>query len=41
MAIEVTFVRFGHSKGGIIGITTKPKTFKVWVYSTFSCTKIK
>jgi len=39
MTIEVTFVRFGHSKGGIIGITTKSETLKVWMYSTSACNK--
>jgi len=41
MAIEMTFRRFGHSKEGIIGITTKPKTVKVRVYSTSACKKIQ
>jgi len=41
MTIEVTFLRFGYSKGGIIGITTKPETLKVWMYSTCACNKIQ
>jgi len=42
MTIEVTFVRFGHSKGGgIIGITTKSETLKVWMYSISAWNKIQ
>jgi len=31
--IESTFMRLGHSSGGIIGITLKPEAFKVWALS--------
>lgn len=34
MFIETTFMRYGHGKGGIIGITLKPETLKVWSEST-------
>ena len=37
MAIETTFMRYGHSKGGIIGITLKPETLKTWAYSLHGC----
>ena len=37
MAIETTFMRFGHGKSGIIGITLKPETVKTWAYSLHAC----
>ncbi|KAG1683695.1 hypothetical protein GQR58_009834 [Nymphon striatum] len=37
MAIETTFMRYGHSKSGIVGITLKPETFKTWAYSLHTC----
>ena len=30
MFIETTFMRYGHSHGGIIGITLRPDTLKTW-----------
>jgi hypothetical protein len=30
MYIETTFMRYGHSHGGIIGITLRPETMKKW-----------
>ena len=30
MYIESTFKRYGHSHGGIIGITLQPETLKIW-----------
>ncbi len=30
MYIETTFMRYGHGQGGIIGITLKPETLKIW-----------
>ena len=30
--IESTFMRYGHSVGGIIGITLKSKALKIWAY---------
>ena len=40
MAIETTFMRYGHSQGGIIGITLKPETLKIWAYSLHICHSI-
>ena len=37
MAIESTFMRYGHSKSGIIGITLKPETLQTWAYSLHIC----
>ena len=36
--IESTFMRYGHSPGGIIGITVKPSTLKRWALSLHLCT---
>jgi len=33
MAIETTFIRYGHNKSGIVGITLKPETLKTWANS--------
>ena len=33
MSIETTFMRYGHGKRGIIDVTLKPKTLKVWSLS--------
>lgn len=33
MYIETTFMKYGHGKGGIIGITLKPETLKTWALS--------
>ena len=40
MAIETTFMRYGHGQGGIIGITLKPETLKTWAYSLNTCNKV-
>ncbi|XP_064094761.1 uncharacterized protein LOC135207056 [Macrobrachium nipponense] len=40
MFIESTFMRFGHSPGGIIGITLKPSTLKRWALSLHVCSHI-
>lgn len=40
MAIESTYMRYGHGQGGVIGITLKPETLKVWAYSLHSCNKL-
>ena len=40
MAIESTFMRYGHGTGGIIGITLKPETLKTWTYSLHTCNDI-
>ena len=37
MAIETTFMRYGHSKTGIVGITLQPQTLKTWAYSLHTC----
>ncbi|KAG1651907.1 Craniofacial development protein 2 [Nymphon striatum] len=37
MAIETTFMRYGYSKSGIVGITLKPETLKTWAYSLHTC----
>ena len=41
MFIESTFMRYGHGKGGIIGITLKPETLKVWALSLHICSNIE
>ena len=33
MFIESTFMRYGHGKTGIVGITLKPETLKTWALS--------
>ena len=40
MYIESTFMRYGHSPGGIIGITLKPSTLKRWALSRHLCSQI-
>lgn len=40
MAIETTYMRYGHGQSGIIGITLKPETLKTWAYSLHSCNTI-
>lgn len=40
MFIESTFMRYGHSPGGIIGITLKPSTLKRWALSLHVCSHI-
>ena len=40
MAIETTFMRYGHSQGDIGGITLKPETLKTWAYSLLICHSI-
>ena len=37
MAIETTFMRYGHSRQGIVGITLKPEAVKTWAYSLHAC----
>ncbi|KAJ8351728.1 hypothetical protein SKAU_G00232040 [Synaphobranchus kaupii] len=39
--IESTFMRYGHSAGGIIGITLKPEALKIWAVSRHICCKIE
>ena len=40
MTIENTFIRYGHSKAGIVGITLNPGTLKTWEYSLHICHSI-
>lgn len=35
MYIETTFMRYGHSHGGIIGITLQPETLKTWALGLY------
>ena len=37
MAIETTFMRYGHGQSGVIGITLEQETLKTWVYSLRTC----
>ncbi len=40
MFIESTFMRYGHGKAGIIGITLKPETLKTWALSRHVCASL-
>ena len=40
MFIESTFMRYGHSRTGVIGLTLKPETLKVWALSRHICSKM-
>ena len=40
MAIETTFMRYGHGRRGIVGITLKQETLKTWAYSLHACNVI-
>ena len=40
MAIETTFMRYGHGQSGIIGITLRPETLKTWAYSLHACNTV-
>jgi hypothetical protein len=39
--IETTFMRYGHAPGGVIGITQKPETLKVWTWSLHTCSRLE
>ena len=39
--IESTFMRYGHSPGGIVGITLQPSTLKRWALSLHICAQLK
>ena len=41
MYIETTFMRYGHGKHGIIGITLKPEALKVWALSLDTCSQLE
>ena len=34
---DTTYMRYGHAPGGIVGITLKPETLKVWALSLHAC----
>ena len=40
MFIESTFMRYGHGRAGIIGITLKPETLKTWALSRHTCSQL-
>ena len=40
MFIESTFMRYGHGKAGIVGITLKPETLKTWALSRHICSQL-
>ena len=40
MAIEITFMRYGHGQSGIIGITLRPETLKTWAYGLHACNTV-
>ena len=40
MFIETTFMRYGKGPNGLIGLTLKPKSVKVWAYSLHTSTTI-
>ena len=40
MFIESTFMRNGHSRAGIIGITLKLETLKTWALSRHTCSQL-
>ena len=37
MAIETTFMRYGHGQSEIIGIPLNPESLKTWAYSLHTC----
>ena len=40
MAIQTTFMRYGHGQSGIIGIPLRPETLKTWAYSLYACNTV-
>ena len=40
MAIETTYMRYGHGRSGIIGLTLKPESLKTWSYSLHTCNRV-
>ena len=40
MFIESTFMRYGHGRAGIVGITLKPETLKTWALSHHICSQL-
>ena len=41
ICIETTFMRYGHEKSGIIGVTLKPETMNLWCLSLHICSKLE
>ena len=41
MYIEMTFMRYGHGPGGIIGITLKTETLKTWALGLHVCCQLE
>ena len=41
MLIDTTFMRYGHSPRGIIGITLKPETLKTWALCLHICSRLE
>ena len=40
MMIETTYMRYGKGPGGIIGVTTQPRTVQIWTESLPACTEV-
>ncbi|KAL8577294.1 hypothetical protein ACOMHN_062803 [Nucella lapillus] len=40
MFIESTFMRYGHGRAGIVGVTLKPETLKTWALSRHVCSQL-
>ena len=40
MALETTYMRYGHGCKGIVGITLKPESLKTWAYSLHTCNRL-
>ncbi|KAL8595804.1 hypothetical protein ACOMHN_012222 [Nucella lapillus] len=38
--IESTFMRYGHGRAGIVGVTLKPETLKTWALSRHVCSQL-
>ena len=39
--IERIFMRYGHAPWGIVGLTLKPETLKVWALSLHACSRLE
>ena len=40
MIIKTTYMRYGKGPGGIIGVTTKPRSVQIWSQSLPACSEI-
>ena len=40
VAIETTYMRYGHGRKGIVGITLKPESLKTWAHSLHTCNRL-